>query len=216
MRRARQGAILAVSERGRTQRTGCCTSAAGKRHQRAGEGFHQCKLCPPGTPCPPPHARACTHTHTHSTSSQNRPAFLNSGAAPPLEREGGNSLSVSLSHTQMYSWVTGGEKFSNFLIQGSQSEVWRMQTPGPVRAQEQACSSRARGPAPGPPPCPPPAALSVHKACGAGCKVPLAPSALPIACSCCHVHPCLVQSSGPAGPCFTSCSGGSLWTASHV
>lgn len=34
--------------------------AVGRRHQRAGKGFHQCKLCPPGTPCPPPRTRAHT------------------------------------------------------------------------------------------------------------------------------------------------------------
>ena len=61
--------------------------AEGARHQRAGEGFHQCKLCPPGTPCPPPtHER----THTHTAKLTELTASLNSGAAPPSERERGN------------------------------------------------------------------------------------------------------------------------------
>lgn len=75
MRRARPNAILArVSTAGeqdalRTEPGNF--RAAGKRYQRAGKGFHQCKLCPPGTPCPPPkpantHTRTRAHTHTHT------------------------------------------------------------------------------------------------------------------------------------------------------
>ena len=85
--------------------------AEGTRHQRAGEGFHQCKLCPPGTPCPPP-----THEHTHTAKLTELTASLNSGAAPPSERERGNrsfplssfslslsvSLSLSLIHTHTH------------------------------------------------------------------------------------------------------------------
>ena len=86
--------------------------AEGTRHQRAGEGFHQCKLCPPGTPCPPP---THEHTHTHTQPSSELTASLNPGAAPPSERERGNrsfplssfSLSVSLSHTHTYAHTHG-------------------------------------------------------------------------------------------------------------
>lgn len=128
MRRARQDAILDGSEGsgGRDARRTALVNfrAVRKRHQRAGKGFHQCKLCPPGTSCPHlPTPPLPPPTHTHK-SSQNRPAFLNLGAAPLLERERGNCLcSLSFStpqhtHTShIYSWTTESERFSSFLVQ---------------------------------------------------------------------------------------------------
>lgn len=110
MRRARQHAILAGGRAwpasGRHRGLSCSNfRAEGTRHQRAGEGFHQCKLCPPGTPCPPP---THEHTHTHTQPSSELTASLNPVAAPPSERERGNrsfpppSLSLSLSHTHTH------------------------------------------------------------------------------------------------------------------
>ena len=83
--------------------------AEGTRHQRAGEGFHQCKLCPPGTPCPPP-----THEHTHSQAHR-ADCFPELWSSPTL-REGKRKsffpsllllslslcLSFSLSHTHTH------------------------------------------------------------------------------------------------------------------
>lgn len=70
MRRARQNAILGrvsvAGERDAPRTELVNFRAAGKRYQRAGKGFHQCKLCPPGTPCPPP-THANTHTHTQQS-----------------------------------------------------------------------------------------------------------------------------------------------------